>query len=86
MNINQLHLFLDKYYKESKLLSDLSLICNDYNDFDINVDQETIEQLVTEYNNIKQPKVSCAIITFNEEKRIKSVWKALERNLMSFWL
>ncbi|PFV26277.1 SunS family peptide S-glycosyltransferase [Bacillus thuringiensis] len=79
MNINQLHLFLDKYYKESKLLSDLSLICNDYNDFDINVDQETIEQLVTEYNNIKQPKVSCAIITFNEEKRIKKCLESVRK-------
>ncbi|WP_179861683.1 SunS family peptide S-glycosyltransferase [Bacillus pseudomycoides] len=71
MNINQLHVLLEKHYKKTKLFSDLSLIINSYNDFNISVDENNIEQLVTEYNQIKQPKVSCAIITFNEEKNIK---------------
>lgn len=62
---------LKSRYKSSILLKDLELIINSYNESMIDIKEENVEKLVKNYSSYNEQKVSCAILTKNEERKIE---------------
>ncbi|MGG3178026.1 SunS family peptide S-glycosyltransferase [Priestia megaterium] len=81
MHLNELNILLKEQYQNSQLLNDLGLIINDYNNLKINKSIQKLDDIVNNYIKINYPKVSCAVLTYNEEKNIKRCIDSLEKQV-----
>ncbi|MDA7027082.1 SunS family peptide S-glycosyltransferase [Bacillus sp. CLL-7-23] len=79
MHLNELYTILKENFENSALFKDLKLISNNYNNFFLDPFKKgSIEETVKYYECLGSPKVTCGIITYNEEKNIKRCLKSIE--------
>ncbi|OSA65437.1 SunS family peptide S-glycosyltransferase [Clostridium botulinum] len=72
MKLNEFFKYIEQINTDCDLYNDLLLInnINSYDNIDININYSDFKNIVETYSEFRIPKITCAILTYNEEKNI----------------
>ncbi|REH89504.1 glycosyltransferase, partial [Staphylococcus felis] len=77
MTFNEFYNYIETNAPSSQLFNDLKLINTKSLNKTININEKKLSNLINIYNKYEYPKITCGILTYNEEKNINRCLNSL---------